>query len=295
MFTVLTMSTNTDRKLISLSRYDYGKLRKLGTAVESSSTDKVKCPYCDYEDQRYSLKVHVKNEHGIGKEPEIRKVVPKWVKTISTDEDQISYEHNDVRRFINPRLPTIQVGDKIAIHVWPTTCDIYIQDNLLRGHLSLRGRGSGRYPYQYFDFINRVFDHFSPGGTIEVCSNEVAGLVRCKDEGREPSCYTVDINPKHKPDLVADAQALERLEENSFYIWRCNLPFNQKTAKEMYDCQLSKLLKAGARLVMPGSLMLLLCSQVQEPVPEGLKKIGIITISIVPTNEIRVLNIYVKL
>ena len=76
---------------------------------------------------------------------------------------------------------------------------------------------------------------------------------------------------------------------------RCNLPYNQKTAKEMYDCQLSKLLKAGARLVMPRSLMLLLCSQVQEPVPEGLKKIGIITISIVPTNEIRVLNIYVKL
>jgi hypothetical protein len=38
----------------------------------ADSPKKEKCPYCDYEEHPFFLKVHIKNTHSIGKEPEIR-------------------------------------------------------------------------------------------------------------------------------------------------------------------------------------------------------------------------------
>jgi hypothetical protein len=58
---------------------------------------------------------------------------------------------------------------------------------------------------------------------------------------------------------------------------------------------LGKLLKAGARVIKPGSLMFLLCSQNYQICPPGVKRIGIITMTIVPNNELRACNIYEKL
>jgi len=66
----------------------------------------------------------------------------------------------------------------------------------------------------------------------------------------------------------------------------------------MYDTNvpsLSQLLAEGARVVKPGSLMFLLCSQNRQSCPPNIKRIGFIYISVVPNNETRILNIYVKL
>jgi hypothetical protein len=57
---------------------------------------------------------------------------------------------------------------------------------------------------------------------------------------------------------------------------------------------LGKLLKAGARVVKPGSLLFLLCSQNRQACPTNLKRIGFVYLSVVPNNESRILNIYVK-
>jgi hypothetical protein len=67
----------------------------------------------------------------------------------------------------------------------------------------------------------------------------------------------------------------------------------------MYETDLpnpSKLLKAGARVCKPGSLMfLLLGSQNYQIHPKGVMRIVYIDISVVPNNEIRCLNnIYYK-
>jgi hypothetical protein len=56
-----------------------------------------------------------------------------------------------------------------------------------------------------------------------------------------------------------------------------------------------KLLKAGARICKVGSLMfLLLGPQNYQWVPEGVKRIGWISLTVVPNNEVRCLHIYYK-
>jgi hypothetical protein len=66
----------------------------------------------------------------------------------------------------------------------------------------------------------------------------------------------------------------------------------------MYDTGLpitGKLLKAGARVCKPGSLMfLLLGPQNYQICPIGVKRIGYVNVTVVPNNEIRALNIYYK-
>jgi hypothetical protein len=75
-------------------------------------------------------------------------------------------------------------------------------------------------------------------------------------------------------------------------------PYNISTARDMYDTELPsslKLLKAGARVCKVGSLMfLLLGPQNYQICPAGVRRIGWIPISVVPNNEVRCLNIYLK-
>jgi hypothetical protein len=197
----------------------------------------------------------------------------------------------DVSEYI--QLKGTQQGSKIIYNIEPTVGDLSIQNNFIGGHLRMRGEGGGRYPTNYLEFIDKAFD--SAPNTIEVCSNEIQGL------NKGGNCFTVDINPEYKPDLVADGQILEGVADNSFSRWRSDPPYNEKTAKEMYGTELPnviKLLKAGARVVKPGSLMFLLCSQNVQSGAIGkgnIKRIGFINISVVPNNETRILNIYAKL
>jgi hypothetical protein len=101
--------------------------------------------------------------------------------------------------------------------------------------------------------------------------------------------------------MVGDGQVLEGIRSDYFERWRCDPPYNEKTAKEMYNCELpslSRLLEAGARVIKPGSLIFLLCSKNVQSGTIGkgnIKRIGFINISVVPNNETRILNIYVKL
>jgi hypothetical protein len=56
-----------------------------------------------------------------------------------------------------------------------------------------------------------------------------------------------------------------------------------------------KLLKAGARVCKTGSLMFLLPGpQNIQICPKAVKRIGYVNITVVPNNEMRVLNIYYK-
>jgi hypothetical protein len=111
-------------------------------------------------------------------------------------------------------------------------------------------------------------------------------------------CFTVDINPETKPDLTDDAQTLAGVPDNKFNRWRCDPPYNQNTAQKMYGTNLpitTKLLKAGARVCKVGSLMfLLLGPQNYQWCPLGVKRIGLILITIVPNSELRALNIFYK-
>jgi hypothetical protein len=65
----------------------------------------------------------------------------------------------------------------------------------------------------------------------------------------------------------------------------------------MYGTELPspiRMLEAGARVCKPGSLMFLLLENSYQHHPEGVKRIGCIAISVIPNNEVRFLNIYLK-
>lgn len=123
-------------------------------------------------------------------------------------------------------------------------------------------------------------------------------MQRQSQSSSSSACFTVDINPDTNPDLIADGQRLDMIPDKTFNRWRCDPPYNIKTAKEMYGTDLpvtEKLLKAGARVCKLGSLMLLLLGpQNRQMCPTDVKRIGYVNITVVPNNEIRVLNIYYK-
>jgi hypothetical protein len=161
----------------------------------------------------------------------------------------------------------------------PATGLLYITEHapyFLSGHIRLRGRDEGRYPYKYLEMIDYLFG--PQENTIEVCSRYVRQAVN--------------------PALVDDAQLLSSIADNSFKRWRADPPYNEATSLAMYNTELPntrKLLKAGARVCKPGSLLfLLLGPQNYQWCPPGVKRIGWICCTIVPNNELRALHIFYK-
>jgi hypothetical protein len=163
----------------------------------------------------------------------------------------------------------------------------------ISGHVRMRGKDNGKYPYKYLEMLENIFC-YEPN-TIEACSNGVT--TTAKDDG---CCFTVDINPDTKPTMICNAETLEGIADNTFSRWRADPPYNLQTAKSMYGNEsvpnTLKLLKAGARVCKPGSLLFLLLGPTNLQMhPAGLKRIGLVLITVVPNNEIRALNIYQKL
>jgi predicted DNA-binding transcriptional regulator len=278
--------SNTNRSSFDENRAQKGASTIL---IPKTETQLKKCPECDYETEGFFLKVHLEHAHGIAQQLEIRDTVPTeyhpkapaaWNGNVA---DLIKIKGTEIDK------------DQVVYDAYPVVGNFTLKNNFITGHLRLRGRDGGQYPYKYLEFINRVFDAALPSRTIEVCSNRIPGLNKCGN------CFTVDINHQYKPDFVTDGQTLEGIKDDYFERWRCDPPYNGATAKEMYGTDLPslyELLEAGARVIKPGSLMFLLCSQNVQSGTIGkgnIKRIGFIYISVVPNNETRILNIYLKL
>ena len=198
----------------------------------------------------------------------------------------------DIRSLI--RCQTIKQNGYTYIPCTPAQGVLYItNDNpdFISGQVRMRGKDEGRYPYKYLEMIDAVFG--SEYNTIEVCSRSIPGI------NQRGSCFTIDINSECSPDLVTDGQVLQEIPDNKFNRWRCDPPYNENTARKMYGTSLpktSRLLQAGARVCKPGSLMFLLLGPTNyQPCSPGVKRIGFVPISIIPNNEFRVLNIFLKL
>lgn len=99
----------------------------------------------------------------------------------------------------------------------------------ISGHIRVRGRENGGYPYNYPEMIDAMFG--KENNTIEVSS----GMIRKHNHN---PCFTVDINPDTKPVLVDDGQTLDSIPSFKFSRWRCDPPYNINTAKTMYGTDL---------------------------------------------------------
>jgi hypothetical protein len=266
----------------------------------------IKCPEgCDYQVEQFYMKVHLQNEHKIIKQQlQIREATESEYKNkpygLTWNEDGTL----NIEQFI--KVQGVKLNDKIVYDPDPAEGTITLVNNFLTGHLRTRGRAGGQYPYNYLEFIDNMFGKCVAERTKEVCSNKILGYLNGGD------CVTVDINPNYGPDVVGDGQTLMNVVDSSdgqaadikdeyFERWRCDPPYNDKTSLNMYGTKLPslhKLLEAGARVIKPGSLMFLLCSQNVQSGTIGkgnIKRIGFINISVVPNNETRILNIYAKL
>ena len=197
----------------------------------------------------------------------------------------------DIRHLIRPKCLVDLSEDYIVVPAKPATGVLYItkrNPSFISGHLRMRGRSNGKYPYRYLEMINEVFG--PEENAIEVCSNSISNSA---------AKFTVDINPDYKPNLVCNGEKLEGITANTFDRWRCDPPYNEKTAREMYKTSLPnthRLLQAGAEIIKPKSLMFLLLGPKNYQVcPPGVKRIGWIAITIVPNNELRALHIFFKI
>jgi hypothetical protein len=186
---------------------------------------------------------------------------------------------------VNPDLK--KFDEYMIIKAAPAVGIVYIINNFVSAHARLRVGKNGAYPYKYLEMIDSIFGELPASDVIEVCSGSV-------HEG----AFTVDIDPQSSPLLIGDGEILEHIDDNVFTRWRCDPPYNAEAAKRMYKSRLPdtmKLLKAGMRVVREGGLLFLLSSQNYQWKPKGLKRIGCILLTIVPNNEIRACNIYLKL
>ena len=115
----------------------------------------------------------------------------------------------------------------IQLFCTPAKAVLYITKQspyFITGDIRARGKDNGRYPYKILEMIENVFG--PEENTIEVCSNDMSL--------REARITTVDIRPETNPTIVDDGQVLNKVESNSFNRWRCDPPYNAKTAKKMY-------------------------------------------------------------
>lgn len=199
----------------------------------------------------------------------------------------------DITKLVKAEVhPIIREQDFLeywAYSAHPAKGLLYITHNnheFISGHVRMRARPNGSYPYFYTEMIENLFG--KEENTIEVCSRSV-----------HDTFYTVDIDPKCNPSFVTDGQTLAGVYSNMFKRWRCDPPYNEKTAREMYHCSLpntAKLLQAGARVCKEGALLfLLLGAQNYQYCPPSIKRIGWVAITIVPNNELRALHIYLKI
>jgi hypothetical protein len=193
----------------------------------------------------------------------------------------------DVTKLIKKTL--IPHVEYLVTSAEPATGMIYVINNFISGHVRMRGRPNGSYPYRYLEMIDELFGKANI--TLEVCSGTVKADVHTE---------TVDLHMgpnDEQPSMVCDATNLFMVSDERFDRWRADPPYNQNRAQKMYGCDmpsLPKLLKEGARVVSQGSLLFLLCSQNYQICPKSLKRIALIYISVVPSNETRALNVYYK-
>ena len=63
-------------------------------------------------------------------------------------------------------------------------------NNFLSGHVRVRGKDNGQYPYNYKEMIHNIFG--VANNAVEVCSNSING---------DSNLTTVDIRPDVNPEV----------------------------------------------------------------------------------------------
>ena len=104
------------------------------------------------------------------------------------------------------RAKSLQYEGYDIVNCQPATGLVYLINNFLSGHVRVRGRPNGQYPYNYKEMIDSVFG--PSNNAIEVCSNSIES---------NSNLTTVDIRPDTKPQYVADGQDMKALFQDGTF------------------------------------------------------------------------------
>ena len=77
---------------------------------------------------------------------------------------------------------------------------------------------------------------------------------------KDPAGTTVDINPKVRPDVVADCESLP-FDDESFDFVMLDPPYSELEARQLYNldyCNIFKVINEAARVTQPGGCMAVL-------------------------------------
>jgi hypothetical protein len=170
---------------------------------------------------------------------------------------------------------------------------VYITQNsphYISGEMRLRGKDNGQYPYGFKEGLWELFGRCTAlQNEIEVCSGDII---------KGYNLVTVDVNKSKNPTYVLDAQNLPEKWSDRFDRWNCDPPYSGHAAKEMYGTEMpsiSRLLTEGARVTKPGGLLFCLLGNVNlQWSPKSTIRIGRISMTIVPNQEVRALHCYLK-
>ena len=141
----------------------------------------------------------------------------------------------DVNRILSKNARTIQFDDYLIISCKPITGILYLVNNYISGHIRVRGKDNGQYPYNYKKMIHNIFG--IANNAIEVCSNSII-----PDDSEKLT--TVDIKSDVGSNFVADAQDMSSIfADKTFDRWYGDPPYNEENAFKMYDVRLPKFQK----------------------------------------------------
>ena len=101
--------------------------------------------------------------------------------------------------------PDLQYEGYDIINCKPATGLLYLIKNFLSGHVRVRGKDNGRYPYNYMEMIHNIFG--TANNAIEVCSNSI----QTTNTTSSLKLTTVDIRPETNPNYVADGQDMSSI------------------------------------------------------------------------------------
>ena len=109
--------------------------------------------------------------------------------------------------------------------------------------------------------------------------------------------YCIDINPKVKPDLVANVENLKQIHDNTFEAGLADPPYTKKFARDLYNCeypQWSKWVNELVRITKPGGLIAIMHNYPQ-PRPKNTKYVEVISILCRIKQYTKVVSIFRKI
>ncbi len=149
---------------------------------------------------------------------------------------------------------------------------------------------SGAYPAGFLNRFRTAFRDFLPKNPMDmlhVCAGRLP-----PSEGMR-----LDVDDKYEPDILADAEDMSQINDESFEWVIADPPYNEEASKKYYKRPLLKkslMIREMARVCKKDGFIALLDQYSPNSFPRCLKRIALIGITSVPNTDMRIFTVWQK-